>query len=131
MDLHNGTNGFFGRVFCWLCSHNIMNHLCHIFTYTSMWTWTMWMHTTNTPLNTTFTCFPNIHSYSAMSASPRVALGEWVLGTLGMVGSAKILMALLRNLVFKRCSSMLGSAILNSFFKANMHLFVFKFIVAF
>lgn len=71
----------------------------------------MWLHTINTPLNTTFTCFPNIHPHSAMSASPRVALGEWVLVTLGMVGSAKNLTALLRKLVFKRCSSMLGSTI--------------------
>lgn len=76
-----------------------------------MWTWTMWLHTTNTTLNTTFISFPNIHPHSAMSASPRVALGEWVLVTLDMVGSAKNLKALLRNLVFKCCSSMLGSTI--------------------
>lgn len=41
---------------------------------------------------------------SAMSASLRVVRGEWVLVTPGMAGSARSLMVLLRNPVFKRCS---------------------------
>lgn len=113
VDLHNGTIGFFGCVSCWLCSHDIMNHppLPYFYIHFHVDMNYVVAHYKHTPLNTTFTYFPNIHSHSAMSASPRVALGEWVLVTLGMVGSAKNLTALLRNLVFKCCSSMLGSTI--------------------
>ena len=48
---------------------------------------------------------------SAMSASPKAVLGEWVLATLGTAGFGRSLMVLLRNPVFKRCSLMHPTAI--------------------